>query len=135
MSFCALVLVEEPWPVPHLFVPRESTVEIYCTAGERSYSPSWLIDLANDTKSSSLQFSNLNQKEQLNAHSVYQLPQIETPGKPPTLRLVINDTVRNNQTEIQCDRSKTSISTTTLFVLGKASLTIDLSIILMSLLN
>ena len=113
------VFVDEPWPVPHIFAPRESTVEINCTAGERSYSPSWLIDLANDTKRSFLQFSNLNQKEQLNAHSVYQLPQIETPGMPPTLRLLINDTIQNNQTRIQCDRSETSESTTTLFVVGK----------------
>jgi hypothetical protein len=107
--------------VPHLFAPRESTVEIHCTAGERSYSPSWLIDLANDTKSFSLQ-SNRNHEEQLNAHSVYQLPRIETPGMPPTVRLLINDTVRNNGTNIQCDRSATSVSTATLFVLGKALL-------------
>ncbi len=96
------VLVEEPWPVPHLFVPKESTVEIHCTAGERGYSPFWLIDLANDGKPAFLQF-NPNQEEQLNAHSVYQLPRIETPGKPLTVRLLINDTARNNQTEIQCD--------------------------------
>ena len=112
------VFVDEPWPVPHLFVPRESTVEINCTAGDRSYRPFWLIDLANDTKSFSLQF---NQEEQLNAHGVYQLPKIETPGMPPTLRLLINDTLRNNQTKIQCDQSATAPeSTTILFVLGKA---------------
>ena len=111
------VFVDEPWPVPHIFAPRESTVEIMCTAGERSYSPFWLIDLANDTKTFPLQF--INQEEQLNAHSVYQLLQIETRGMPPTLRLLINDTVRNNQTKIQCDRSATSESTTTLFVIGK----------------
>ena len=93
------VFVDEPLPVPHIFA---STVEINCTAGERSYSPSWLIDLANDTKRSSLQF-NPNQEEQLNTHSVYQLPQIETPGMPLTLRLLINDTLRNNQTKIQCN--------------------------------
>ena len=113
------VFVDEPWPVPHVFAPRESTVEIRCTAGERSYTPSWLIDLANDTKMFSLHFNNLNQKEQLNAHSVYQLPPIVTPGMPPTLRLLINDTIRNNQTRIQCDKSATSVSTTTLFVVGK----------------
>ena len=111
------VFVDEPWPVPHIFAPRESTVEIRCTAGERNYTPFWLIDLANDVKTFPLQF--INQEEQLNAHSVYQLPQIETPGMPPTLRLLINDTVRNNQTRIQCDRSATSESTTTLFVVGK----------------
>ena len=112
------VFVDEPWPVPHLFIPRESTVKINCTAGDRSYRPFWLIDLANDTKSFSLQF---NQEEQLNAHGVYQLPKIETPGMPPTLRLLINDTLRNNQTKIQCDQSATTPeSTTVLFVLGKA---------------
>ena len=113
------MFVDEPWPVPHIFAPRESTVEIKCTAGERSYTPFWSIDLANDTKRSFLQF-NRNQEEQLNAHSVYQLPQIETPGMPLTLRLLINDTLRNNQTKIQCDRSETNESTTTLFVIGKA---------------
>ena len=104
--------------MPHIFAPRESTVEINCTAGERNYPAFWLIDLANDMKMSSLQF-NHNQEGQLNAQSVYQLPQIETPGMPPTLRLLINDTTGNNQTKIQCDRSTTSVSTTTLFVVGK----------------
>ena len=112
------MFVDEPWPVPHIFAPRESTVEINCTAGETGYTPFWSIDLANDTKESFLQF-NLHQKEQLNAHNVYQLPQIETPGMPPTLRLLINDTIQNNQTRIQCDRSATSESATTLFVVGK----------------
>ena len=113
------MFVDEPWPVPYIFAPRESTVEIECTAGERSYSPFWLIDLANDVKIFPLQF--INQEEQLNAHGVYQLPQIVTPGMPPTLRLLINDTIRNNQTRIQCDRSETSESTTTLLVVGKIS--------------
>ena len=114
------VFVDEPWPVPHILAPRGSTVEIRCTAGERNYTPFWLIDLANDTKSSFLQFTDRNnQEDQINSQSVYQLPQIETPGMPPTLRLLINDTIRNNQTRIQCDRSETSESTTTLFVVGK----------------
>ena len=111
------MFVDEPWPVPHIFAPRGSTVEINCTAEERSHTPFWLIDLANDVKTFPLQF--INQEEQLNAHSVYQLPQIETPGMPPTVRLLINDTIQNNQTRIQCDRSETSESTTTLFVVGK----------------
>jgi hypothetical protein len=78
-----------------------------------------------------------NHEEQLNAHSVYQLPRIETPGMPLTLRLLINDTVRNNQTEIQCDRSEISVSTTTPFVLAKvlALSGIDLPVILTSLIK
>ena len=51
------MLVGDPWPIPHLFVPRESTVEINSTAGDGRYSPLWLIDLANDTKSSTLLIS------------------------------------------------------------------------------
>ena len=114
------MFVDEPWPVPHIFVPRESIVEIRCTAGERNYTPFWSIDLANDGKSSFLQFIDRNNQEgQLNSQSVYQLPQMETPGMPPTVRLMINDTVRNNQTMIQCDRSATTGSTTTLFVISK----------------
>ena len=143
ISVCFLILctfnsvfVDEPWPVPHIFVPRESIVEIWCTAGERSYTPFWSIDLANDTKSSFLQFTDRNnQEEQINSQSVYQLPQIETLGMPPTLRLLINDTVRNNQTMIQCDRSATTVSTTTLFVIGKVLIIIALSSCLTLLTN
>jgi hypothetical protein len=123
------VLVEEPWPEPHLFVPRDSTVEMHRTAGERSYSPYWLIDLANDTKSFPLQF---NQEKQLNSHNVYQLHRWETPGMPPTLRLLMNDTVRNNGTKIQCDRSETSESTTTLYVIGMAYNNIIILFIILS---
>ena len=110
------VLVGAPWPVPYLFVPRESTVEINCTARDGSYRPFWLIDLSNDTKDFPLRFA--DQQELFNARGVYQLPQIETPGMPTTVRLLINDTQRNNQTDIHCDQSETTGSTTTLFVLG-----------------
>ena len=102
--------------MPYIFVPRESTVEINCTAQDRSYSPSWFINLANDTKDFPLSFI---QKDELNDHGVHELPRIERPGMPPTLRLLINDTSRNNQTVIICDQSATTSSTTILFVLGK----------------
>ena len=102
--------------MPHIFVPRESTMEIKCTAKEMDYTPFWLIDLANDIKDSSLQFTS-GQKKQLNTHGVYELP--DRPEMPSTLRLLINDTARNNQTIIQCDQGTTSTSTTTLFVLSK----------------
>ena len=93
-------------------------MEIKCTAKETDYTPFWSIDLANDMKDFSLQFTG-GQKEQLNAHGVYELPQTDRPGMPPTLRLLINDTARNNQTIIQCDQGATSTSSTTLFVLSK----------------
>ena len=113
-TFCPIVLVSEPWPV-YVFAPQDSTIIINCTAdSEHAF---WSIDLANDSVSSQHQFS--SREDILNDHGVYELPQIETPEMPPTLRLLINDTIRNNQTRIQCDRKATSESTTTLFVVGK----------------
>ena len=108
------VLVSEPWPIPYLFVPQESTTIINCTAdGEQTF---WSIDLANDSVVTQHQFT--TRRELLNAQGVYELPQIETPGMPPTLRLLINDTEVNNQTEILCNRENKSIHTT-LFIIGK----------------
>ena len=88
------VLVHEPWPVPYLFAPISSTIEISCTT--ISDSPYWVIDLEGDAVTTHLQFS--TRREKLNDHGVYELPRIETSGMPPThtLRLLINDTVGNN---------------------------------------
>ena len=107
--------------MPHLLVPQGSYVEINCTAAvDNSNTPFWVIDLANDSRDIQLQFS--NRKQQLNAHGVYELPRIETPGMPPTLRLLINDTIINNQTEINCEHD--ALFTTTLIVFGKYSVII-----------
>ena len=57
-------------------------------------------------------------EEILNAHGVYELPQIETLGMPDTLGLLINDTAVNNQAEIHCTGETISIHTT-LFTIGK----------------
>ena len=102
--------------MPYTFIPRDSTVEINCTAQETSYTPFWLINLAGDTKNAFLQFT---QRGELNAHGVYELPQVDIPGMASTVRLLINDTERNNQTVMQCDQSATETSITTLFVFGK----------------
>ena len=100
--------------MPHLFVPQDgSTVEIICRAEDNSNTPFWAIDLANDSSLLPLPFSTRN--EQLNAHGVYELSQQES---PLTLRLLINNTAANNQTEINCDRGALSI-TTILTVFGK----------------
>ena len=108
-----LVLLSEPGP-NYIFIPRESAVIINCIAdGEK---PFWSIELANDSTSTQHQFS--TRQSILNAHGVYELPQIETPGMPPSLRLLINDTEVNNQTEIHCTGETTSISST-LFIIGK----------------
>ena len=100
------VQVHEPWPMPYLFVPQTSAVLINCTANF----PVWSIDLVNDSSTVQDQFNSRSAK--LNAHGLYELPQIETPGMPPTLRLLINDTARNNQTDIYCSNDGNTFTTT-----------------------
>ena len=100
--------------MPQLLVPTSSNVEINCTAAVGTADPPfWAIDLAADSSTTRLQFT--TQKGQLNAHGVYELPRIET---PLTLRLLINDTAINNQTEINCDTEIETIFTI-LYVFGE----------------
>ena len=105
--------LHEPWPVSYLPVPQGSTVQVNCTTN--SDSPLWSIDLRSDLVTAHLQFD--KRSARLNAHGLYELPRIETPGMPPTLRLLINDTARNNQTVIHCIGNSKSVQTT-LFVFG-----------------
>ena len=108
------VLVRVPglrWP-ERVFVPQSSSVQMNCTLTD---SPFWSIDLAEDAVTVPLPFA--ARSSLLNAHGLYELPQIETPGMPPTLRLLINDTARNNQTKITCTGTRESIETT-LFIYG-----------------
>ena len=114
--FIRTVLVKEPWPMPHLLVPIGSDVEINCTARADTTGPLfWTIDLAADSNNIQHQFATA--KEQLNTYGVYQLiPPIET---PLTLRLLINDTAINNQTEINFFRGAQS-TTTILHVFGES---------------
>ena len=100
--------------MPQLLIPIGSNVEINCTAAVgTSDPPFWAIDLAADLSTTRLQFT--NRKGQLNAHGVYELPRIET---PLTLRLLINNTAINNQTEISCEPGAETI-TTILYVFGE----------------
>ena len=100
--------------MPQILIPIGSNVEINCTAAvDTTDPPFWAIDLATDSTTTRLQFT--NRKGQLNAHGVYELPQIET---PLTLRLLINDTAINNQTEINCEPGAETI-TTILHVFGE----------------
>ena len=104
--------------MPHILVPNGSSVEIYCRAAHANDPPVWAIDLAADSSVNSyLQFS--TRKGRLNDHGVYELPQI---AAPLTLRLLINNTAINNQTdlEIQCERGESI--TTVLHVLGEFSI-------------
>ena len=111
------MVVDEPWPTPHVFAPENSTVLINCTSTATSLLPLWSIDLANDASNFQLQFS--SRAKRLNAHGVYELPTINKTGMPPTLRLLINDTSRNNGTEIYCDDDNVSFETI-LYVYGES---------------
>ena len=100
--------------MPLLLIPIGSNVEINCTAAVGTADPPhWAIDLAADSSTTRLQFG--TRRGRLNAHDVYELPQIET---PLTLRLLINDTAINNQTEINCEPGTETI-TTILYVFGE----------------
>ena len=101
--------------MPQLLVPNGSNVEINCTAAVGIADPPfWAIDLAADSSTTRLQFS--TRKGKLNAHGVYELPPIET---PLTLRLLINDTAINNQTEIACYPGTATDTITILYVFGE----------------
>ena len=106
--------VSEPWPVPYLFAPRDSTIMMNCTALE-TRSPIWLIDIASDDLMTiPIQF--VNQREDLNAAGLFQ---IVTPETPTTVGLLINNTAVNNQTVINCNRHG-ALATTTLFVFSRS---------------
>ena len=106
------VLVVEPWPAQQLFVPQNATVELHCTALNAEGRPFWSADLAGD--SSSVQFRAGDR--QFNDNGLYELP---AEGTPPTLRLFINDTTRNNQTVVYCHRGDSMELSSTLFVYGE----------------
>ena len=105
----------QPWPMPYLPVPENSTIIINCTTA--SASPLWSIDLGTDSVNAQLQFATRTDK--LNANGVYELPPVEAQGLPSTIRLLINDTSMNNQTIIICDEGNEQFSQTTLYVYGK----------------
>ena len=103
--------------MPVLYVPQDAHVMMNCTADGNS-PPFWSIDLANDSLIVQLQFG--SREEQLNSYGFYEVPQIEILGMPLILRLLINETSRNNGTVIFCSRDKVELRTT-LSVFGKIS--------------
>ena len=107
------VLVQEPWPIRYLAVPLGSSVELSCTANLGN-DVSWAIDLGNDSTPAQYQFGSSG-TEMLNNHGVYELPRIEMPGMM-TLRLLINESAVNNQTNVVCYNinEETELSTTLL---------------------
>ena len=111
------MFVNEPWP-PSLILPLQtSTVEIHCTSKTESRAL-WSVDLGSD--SSGLQFrTGIVQDQQILADfGVFELPPIESAREQPTLRLLINDTARNNLTRVICG----SEQSTTLLLFGTACL-------------
>ena len=102
--------VHEPWPAPYVLVPRHSTVEIHCTENSDFLLNIWSVDLGSDT--SGIQYRGGDR--QLRDHGIYELPPLNSSGMPSVLRLLINDTDVNNQTQIFCN-----MHSTTLLVYGK----------------
>ena len=119
MLFLYAVLVRDPWPTPFLFVPPKSSVQINCLADSTSLSGFWAIDLASDSSRVPFQFA--TQGAILNTHGVYELPPIHASENSTILRLLVNDTVKNNGTIIHCTPAVLT-SDTTLFVLGKSTI-------------
>ena len=119
-GYCfTIAVVEVPakpqWP-PTVYMPHNASVYINCTAHNNN--DFWQIDLAGDMFDIFLQFGASGKV--LNAHGVYELSRIETPGMPPTLRLLINDTQSNNKTIIRCF-VESELHETTLYLYGKSS--------------
>ena len=107
------VQVSEPWPRPYLFVPQNSIIFMNCTS---EHSPFWAIDLPDEDTT---QYR--SSEREFITNGFYELPAVETQGMPATLRLLINDTSRNNQTDITCSRTMDTI----LIVFRKCTLSIN----------
>ena len=94
---------------------QNSEVEINCTTD--SMKPFWSVDLANDSVKTTLQFG--TRKEELNNHGLFDISSLEIPA---LLKLFINDTLRNNQTALQCTGQQ-EVYQTILFVYGMLYIT------------
>ena len=106
-------------PTTKTFAPISSSVIINCelTSTTQTNDAFWAIDLSGVASNYQYRFTPSNHETSiLNDHGVYELPPIETPGMPPTLRLLINDTASNNGTKILCSTGQS----TTLFVFGRS---------------
>ena len=104
------------WPTPNVLIPVNSTVLMNCTTNLSR--PYWSIDIpADDTGARS--FVDLGGQEMsLNENGLYNLQKVSIEGGPITLRLLINDTERNNQTVVNCIAENQVILKTTLFIYG-----------------
>ena len=110
--------MNEPWPWPSLILPLQtSTVEIHCTFKTESRA-FWSVDLGNDSSGLHYRTEIVQDQQTLADFGVFELPPIETAREQPTLRLLINDTARNNQTRVFCGRKQS----TTLLLFGTSCL-------------
>ena len=76
----------------------------------------WAINLGNDESVIQYRTEIEGDRKTLAEYGVFELPRTETAGEPPTLRLLINDTARNNQTKVLCGHKQS----TTLLLFGKS---------------
>ena len=98
-------------------VPLASTVLLSCTLPTPN-DLLWSVDLSSDSSLVRFQFN--THSARLNAHSLYELPNVtDHQTEMTTLRLLINNTAMNiNQTLIDCAGGLGESFLTTLFVLG-----------------
>lgn len=104
------VATEPKWPTT-VYVPRNASVFINCTAFHDNAHWDWEIDVAGDNYNFlPLAISG----EYLNKYGIYELPPVEMPGMSGSiLRLLINNTNINNRTVIECfggnNRNRTTL--------------------------
>ena len=91
--------------MPHLLLPSNSSVDVYCRAINDN-PLFWAVNLAADARNLQLRTDIDMDNQILRTYGVYALEHVtESPGMPPILRLRINNTALNNGTEIVCANS------------------------------
>ena len=114
MNFFITVGVALPWETVTYIPGDSSAVQINCTSNEEV---AWSIYLTNSTSES--RFTNEHSKLLLNRRGFFQLTEVTTETNK-TIRLLMNSTVGNNGTMVQCryPAQAAIVSETTLFVHG-----------------
>ena len=101
--------------MPSLLLPlTTSAVEIRCILNSTEPRTFWSVNLGSDSSGFQYRTESIVDRETLADYGVFELPKIEGAGEPLTLRLLINDTARNNQTRVLC----ASKQPTTLLLFG-----------------
>jgi hypothetical protein len=101
------------------YIPEDSsTVQINCTVNATTDELAWSIRFTNS--SSDRRFINQHSKALLNRKGFFQLTEVTT-GTKKTIQLLMNSTVGNNGTLVQCfyPGQATVVAETTIFLYGK----------------